>query len=266
MSGAERFGAGIVGVLCLLALFGPLLPLADPLATNVRMAMEPPSLRFPFGTDPLGRDLLARVVAATRLDLGLAVLAVAAALAGGSVIGALAGWFGGAADGLSSWLVDLLLALPVYLLAMVLAGIAGNSLAVVVLVTALINLPFYIRLVRTEVRRRRHAPWADAARMGGMGDAGLLFGLILPGILPLLVVQATTNLGWAMLNAAGLSFIGIGVRPPAAEWGLLVVEGVRYLGSGGWWLVLFPGMTLAMAVLGFHLLGDGLRARLEARG
>lgn len=260
---AERAGLLVIGALILLALAVPLLPLADPVASNVRAVLQPPSLRFPFGTDALGRDLLARVLHAARLDLGLAILAVALAVGIGAPLGALAGWFGGWTGRFAGWLVDVLLALPIYLLAMVLAAGLGNSLAVVVLATAMVNLPFYIRLTRIEVQRQRHALWLDAARMGGARDRDLLFALVLPAVVPLIAVQATTNLGWAMLNAAGLSFIGIGVRPPAPEWGVMIAEGARYLGAGAWWLTAFPGAALVLAVLGFHLLGDGLAARLR---
>lgn len=259
---AERIGALLVLVLVLVAVVVPLLPLADPVASNVRGALQAPSVAHPFGTDALGRDLFARVLYAARLDLALALAAVTVSLSIGALIGALAGWFGGWSGRAVGWLVDVLLALPIYLLAMVLAAGFGNSLGVVVVATAMVNLPFYIRLTRLEVQRHRHALWLDAARMGGAGDGALLFGLVLPLVLPLLAIQATTNLGWAMLNAAGLSFIGIGVRPPTPEWGVMIAEGARFLAAGQWWLTVFPAAALVLAVLGFHLLGDGVAARL----
>ena len=246
----------------LLALAGPFLPLADPLATDVARALQPPGVGAPFGTDHLGRDLLARVVFATRLDLGLAFLAVMLALVLGCPAGVLAGWVGGWVGRGAGILVDVLLALPIYLLAMVLTVRLGNSLAVVVIATALVNLPFFIRLTRLEVARRRCAVWVDMARMGGMAERLILMRFVLPGVLPLVAVQATTMLGWAVLNAAGLSFIGIGVRPPAPEWGVLVAEGARFLSAGAWWLVAFPALALVLTVLGFHMAGDGLRRRL----
>jgi peptide/nickel transport system permease protein len=258
----RRFGIVVVGVMVALALVGPLLPLADPFETQVAVALRPPSLDHPFGTDALGRDLLARVLHATRLDLGLAVVAVMLAAAIGVACGALAGWFGGWTDHALGWGVDLLLAMPIYLLAMVLVGALGNGLLVVILATSAVNLPFFVRLVRSEVARHRRSLWVDAARMVGVSDGRILFALVMPRVAPLIAVQATTNLGWAMLNAAGLSFIGIGVRPPTPEWGILISEGARHLGSGHWWLVAFPGGALALAVLGFHLTGDGLRDRL----
>jgi len=259
----ERAGYLLVALIVAVAVFGPLLPMADPLGTDVPAALMPPGAAHPFGTDHLGRDLLARVVVAARLDLGLAVLAVALAAGFGAVAGAVAGWFGGWGDRVAGWVVDLMLALPIYLLAMVLAVGMGNGLAVVVLATAMVNVPFFLRLVRTEVARQRRSLWVDAARMGGVRDRRILFAMVAPRVAPLVVVQATTNLGWAVLNAAGLSFIGIGVRPPTPEWGILIAEGSRFLASGHWWLVVFPGAALAVSVLGFHLAGDALRDRLS---
>lgn len=256
------FGVLLVGVMLALAIFGPHLPLADPLETDVAAALGAPGPGQVFGRDHLGRDMLARVLQATRVDLGLAGLAVALAATIGVACGAVAGWYGGWVDRTSGWGVDLLLAMPVYLLAMVIVGVWGNGLFVVVIATSAVNLPFFVRIVRAEVARHRHSLWVDAARMGGASDRRILFGLVLPRVAPLIAVQATTNLGWAMLNAAGMSFIGIGVRPPTPEWGILIAEGARFLGSGQWWLVVFPGGALAAAVLGFHLTGDALRDRL----
>lgn len=252
----------MAGFVLVLALVGPILPLADPLATNVGAALRAPEPAHLFGTDHLGRDMLARVVFAARYDLGLAMAAVMLAAGCGVACGAVAGWFGGGVDRMASWMVDLLLALPIYLLAMVLVGATGNGLTVVVVATAVVNLPFFVRLTRTEVARHRRSLWVDAARMGGASDGQILFGMVLPRVAPLVAVQATTNLGWAMLNAAGLSFIGIGVRPPTPEWGILIAEGARFVASGQWWLVVFPGAMLALTVLGFHLVGDALRDRL----
>jgi peptide/nickel transport system permease protein len=262
---AERVGFALVGLVLISAVAGPLLTGADPFATEVAAALLPPGAGHPFGTDHLGRDMLARVVGAARLDFGLAVAAVALAAGLGAAVGAVVGWFGGWADRLAGWAVDLLLALPIYLLAMVLAVGIGNGLLVVVLATAVVNVPFFLRLVRTDVARQRRSPWVDAARMGGAADRTILFKMVVPRVLPLVAVQGTTNLGWAMLNAAGLSFIGVGVRPPTPEWGILIAEGARYLASGHWWLVVFPGLALALSVLAFHLTGDALRDRL-ARG
>jgi len=141
----------------------------------------------------------------------------------------------------------------------------GNSVTNIVLATAIINLPFYVRTARAEVNMRRDLTYVEAARLGGNAPARVLAVHIVPNILPAMVVQASLNLGWAILNAAGLSFIGLGVRPPTPEWGIMVSEGAGYIFSGEWWTFTFPGIALVLAVLCFNLLGDGLRDLLDPR-
>ena len=134
-----------------------------------------------------------------------------------------------------------------------------NTIENIIYATAIINLPFYIRVSRAETSIRRNIGYVDAARLSGSGNLRILFTQILPNILPPMMVQVSLNMGWAILNAAGLSFIGLGVRPPNAEWGIMVAEGSNYIISGEWWLVIFPGAALMLAVFCFNLLGDGLR-------
>jgi peptide/nickel transport system permease protein len=141
----------------------------------------------------------------------------------------------------------------------------GNTVANIILATAIINLPFYIRVARTEVNVRRHAGFVEAARLSGNSDTRILALHIFPNILPPMMVQISLNMGWAILNAAGLSFIGLGVRPPQAEWGIMVAEGATYIISGEWWIALFPGAVLMLAVFCFNLLGDGLRDIIDPR-
>jgi peptide/nickel transport system permease protein len=149
---------------------------------------------------------------------------------------------------------------------MALVAALGPSATALVAATAAVNLPFYIRLARAEAAVRRNLPYVEAARVGGAGPARVLLGVLLPNILPVLAVQASVNLGWAVLNAAGLSFLGLGVRPPAPEWGIMVAEGAPFLLSGRWWIAAFPALALVLAVLGFTLLGDALRDRLDPGG
>lgn len=247
-----------------IAVLGPFWVGDDALATSAQAALLHPSWTHPFGTDPLGRDVLARVVSAARLDLGLAAAGTALALTLGGAVGAVIGWYGGWADRFGSWLIDLLMALPIYLSAMVLAGAVGNSLLIIVLVTGMVNLPIYIRLVRSEVAKLRCSPLIDALRMGGAGGPEILRRAILPIVMPLLVVQASTTFGLAILNAAGLSFIGIGVRPPTAEWGIMISEGAGVMLQGAWWVALFPAAALVATVMSCHLAGEALRRRLAA--
>ena len=247
------------------AVLGPSLVPYDPIATNTPMALQPPSAAHWFGTDQLGRDIFSRTVVATRLDLAIAFAAVALSFAIGAVVGAVIGYFGGMVDRGVSRGVDVLMAFPLFALAMGVVAALGNSVSSIVYATAVINLPFYIRLARAEVSVRRNLGYVEAARVGGSGHARILRVYLLPNILPPLVVQASLNLGWAVLNAAGLSFIGLGVRAPTPEWGIMVAEGAQFIVSGQWWLAAFPGAALMLAVFCFNLLGDGLRDVVDPR-
>ena len=247
------------------AVLGPSLVPHDPIATNTPMALQPPSAAHWFGTDQLGRDIFSRTVVATRLDLLIAFAAVALSFVIGAVIGAVIGYFGGMLDRGVSRGVDVLMAFPLFALAMGVVAALGNSVSSIVYATAVINLPFYIRLARAEVSVRRSLGYVEAARVGGSGHARILRVYLLPNILPPLVVQASLNLGWAVLNAAGLSFIGLGVRAPTPEWGIMVAEGAQFIVSGQWWLAAFPGAALMLAVFCFNLLGDGLRDVVDPR-
>ncbi|HWJ73958.1 MAG TPA: ABC transporter permease [Kaistia sp.] len=257
--------AAIFALLVLCAVFGPALVPYDPLATNSEMRMAPPSAAHWFGTDQLGRDIFSRVVVAARLDLGMAVAAVTLSLAIGTALGAIAGYRGGAVDAVVGRIFDTIMAFPLFVLAMGIVAALGNSVANIVIATVIINLPFYGRYARAEVNIRRESAYVEAARMGGNGAASVLARHIVPNILPPMMVQASLNMGWAILNAAGLSFIGLGVRPPEAEWGIMVSEGASYIFSGEWWTFVFPGAALVLAVFCFNLLGDGLRDMIDPR-
>jgi peptide/nickel transport system permease protein len=255
----------IFTLLLLCAILGPSLVPYDPLMTDSNARMVPPSWQHWFGTDHLGRDIFSRVVDAARLDLGMAVTAVAASFVIGTSLGAIAGYRGGFVDQLIGRVFDTIMAFPLFVLAMGIVAALGNSVVNIIIATAIINLPFYGRYARAEVNVRRDAAYVEAARMGGNGSVRILARHIVPNILPPMMVQASLNMGWAILNAAGLSFIGLGVRPPEAEWGIMVSEGASYIFSGEWWTFLFPGMALVLAVFCFNLLGDGLRDMIDPR-
>jgi len=256
---------GMVGLLTFAAVFGTVLAPYDPIATDTARALQPPSGSHWFGTDNLGRDVFSRVLAATRLDLGIAVAAVALSLVIGSVLGVLSGSFGGWLDRIVGRIMDTIMAFPLFVLAMGIVAALGNTIENVVYATALINLPFYTRVARAEAAVRRNAGYVEAARLAGNSEARLVAVHIFPMILPPLMVQISLNLGWAILNAAGLSFIGLGVRPPSPEWGIMVAEGASFIISGQWWLALMPGAVLMFAVLAFNLLGDGMRDLVDPR-
>lgn len=259
------FAIAGVTFLTFIALFAPWIAPYDPLASNVEHALQAPSAEYWLGTDQLGRDILSRIIAATRLDLMIAVSAVGISFIFGAVIGAFCGYYGGPLDAILGRIVDVLMAFPLFVLAMALVAALGNKVENIVIATAVINLPFYIRFARAEVNVRRQAEWVEAARAGGEGHVAIILRYLLPNVLPAIVVQISLNLGWAVLNAAGLSFIGLGVSAPTPEWGIMVAEGARFITSGQWWLVGFPGLALMFTVLFFNLMGDGLRDILDPR-
>jgi len=249
----------------MLALLGPAIAPHDPLASNAGAALAPPGPGHWFGTDALGRDILSRVIVATRLDLLIAFSAVLSSFAIGGLLGACAGYFGGWLDRIVMRGCDMVMSFPLFVLAMGIVAALGNTVFNIIIATALVNLPFYIRVARTEVNVRRDAPFVEAARLAGNSDARILFMHLIPNALPPMMVQISLNMGWAILNAAGLSFIGLGVSPPQAEWGIMVAEGASFIISGEWWVALFPGAVLMLAVFTFNLLGDGLRDLIDPR-
>lgn len=247
------------------ALFGEIIAPYDPLATSSD-TLQPPSWAHPFGTDHLGRDVLSRTIVATRVDFGIAIAAVSISFLLGLGMGSAAGYYGGWTDRITGRLVDTIMAFPLFVLAMGVVAALGNTVWNIVYATAIINLPFYIRFARAEVNSRRDAGFVEAARLNGNSSARILAVHLVPNILPPMMVQVSLNLGWAILNAAGLSFIGLGVRPPTPEWGIMVSEGANFIFSGEWWIFLFPGAALVLAVFCFNLLGDGLRDIIDPKG
>jgi peptide/nickel transport system permease protein len=255
----------ILVLLIVCALIGPWIAPYDPLMTDGKARMQAPSMAHWFGTDALGRDILSRVIVAARLDLGMAISAVALSFVLGLALGAIAGYFGGWWDRILGRVMDTIMAFPLFVLAMGIVAALGNNVLNIILATMIINLPFYYRFARGEVNVRRELGYVEAARMGGNGPFNVLLHHIVPNILPPMMVQASLNMGWAILNAAGLSFIGLGVRAPTSEWGIMVSEGASNIISGEWWTFVYPGMALVLAVFSFNLLGDGLRDLLDPR-
>jgi peptide/nickel transport system permease protein len=162
-------------------------------------------------------------------------------------------------------IADTIMAFPLFVLAMGIVAALGNSVTNIILATAIVNFPLYARVARAEANIRRDSGFVEAARLAGNGELRIVFLQVLPNILPILVVQMSLTMGYAILNAAGLSFIGLGVRPPAPEWGIMVAEGAAFMVSGEWWIAFFPGLALMLAVFCFNLLGDGLRDIVDPR-
>ena len=251
------FGLFVIIALC--AVLGPYIVPYDPLASDTSATLQSPSWHHLFGTDLLGRDIFSRVVVATRLDFVIAVASVALVLFMGGLAGIAAGFFGGWTDRIVGRISDTIMAFPLFVLAMGIVAALGNTVQNIIIATAIVNFPLYARVARAESNVRRNAGFVQAARLSGNGEFRILLVHILPNIMPIMIVQMSLTMGYAILNAAGLSFIGLGVRPPTAEWGIMVAEGAGFMVSGEWWIALFPGLALMVAVFCFNLLGDGLR-------
>jgi peptide/nickel transport system permease protein len=212
------FAFALLILIVIAAVFGPWLVPHDPLASNTPMALKPPSLRHWFGTDQLGRDVFSRVVVATRLDLFISVASVALVFLMGGIAGIASGFFLGWTDRVVGRISDTIMAFPLFVLAMGIVAALGNTVQNIILATAIVNFPLYVRVARAEANVRREAGFVQAARLSGNGEFRILFGHILPNIMPIMIVQMSLTMGYAILNAAGLSFIGLGVRPPTPEW------------------------------------------------
>jgi peptide/nickel transport system permease protein len=253
------FAFGLLVLIVFAAVFGPYIVPWDPLASDTAQALKPPSTLHWFGTDQLGRDIFSRVIVATRLDFFIAIASVLLVFAMGGLAGIASGYFGGWTDRIVGRIADTIMAFPLFVLAMGIVAALGNTVQNIIIATAIVNFPLYARVARAEANVRRDAGFVQAARLSGNSEMRILLVHILPNIMPIMIVQMSLTMGYAILNAAGLSFIGLGVRPPTAEWGIMVAEGASFMVSGEWWIALFPGLALMIAVFCFNLLGDGLR-------
>ena len=253
-----RIGTFIVVGAALLALLGPSMTPFDPAAQTLPLRLARPSAAHPFGLDELGRDILARVLAGARISflVGLTVVFVSASV--GTLLGAAAGYFGGLLDDAISRVIDVLLAFPGLLLAIALVAVLGPSLANVLVALTIIGWVGYARLVRGQVLRARELDSVQAARAQGAGVARILWRHVIPAALPAVVVQATLGMAGAIVSEAALSFLGLGVQPPTPSWGTMLNGGRAHLLDAPH-LTVFPGLAIAILVLGFNFLGDGLR-------
>lgn len=258
-------GTVLVVSLTAVAIIGPELLPTDPLAQDLPSRLHPPSPAHPFGTDRLGRDVFARIVYGARFSLGIAVAVTALRLLLGVTVGLLSGYVGGTVDELLMQVVDLLFAFPGIVLALVIAGVAGPSLIHVLLALAVVGWGTYARVVRSEVLSVRERDYVTAARLSGTSHPRVVFDHVLPNVLGPTIVLATLDIGTVVLATAGLSFLGLGAQPPTPEWGTMIAAGRHYLQTA-WWLVNVPGLAIVGTVLGFTLLGDGLRDVLDPEG
>jgi peptide/nickel transport system permease protein len=252
-------GLLILVVMLFVVAAGPALTPYDPLKTNPAIKLQPPSIVHPMGTDNFGRDILSRVIHGARLDLLIAFSVVAIALGIGSMVGTLSGYYGGLVDDVVMRVTDVLFAFPSFILAMAITAMLGNTTSNVIIAIAVAYIPYFIRLSRGEILRARELDYADAARCVGNPDWRIMYVHLLPNCLTPSLVQATLCLGWAILDASGLAFLGLGIRPPTPEWGVLVSEGAQNIISGHWWTSVFPGAVIVFTALGFNLVSDSLR-------
>lgn len=255
----------VILAITVLALAAPLVAPYDPDAPSAEDTLQAPSWRHWLGTDIYGRDQLARILWASRVDLLVALAATAMALTAGAVLGALAGYRGGAVDQVVMRVIDTIMAFPAFILAMGITAALGNATSNVVLAIAITHVPIYTRLIRSEMLRVREMEYAEAARSAGNRQRRIIFYHLLPNCFPPVIVQATLAMGFAILTVAALSFIGLGIQPPQSEWGSMTAEGAGYIVSGEWWLFLFPGLAIMVTVLVFNLVGDTLRDLLDPR-
>ncbi len=264
-NGVTLAGLVIVVLVALLALLAPLVAPYAPQAGNAAATLRPPSLSHPFGTDSIGFDIFSRTLYAGRLDLLIAFGAVAIALGVGCLFGAVAGFLGRIVDEVVMRLMDMLSAFPSFILALGVVAALGPSLPNLIFAIALVNVPVYARLLRSRVLTVREAQYVRAATALGLPRWRVLLVHVLPNSWAPIFVQSTLQAGYAILEAAGLSFIGLGIRVPRAEWGVMINMGLQYIVSGQWWITFFPGMAIALTVMGFNLIGDGLQDVLDPR-
>ncbi|HEY0395551.1 MAG TPA: ABC transporter permease [Candidatus Elarobacter sp.] len=257
-------GAAVIALIVLLAVFAPLVTPADPLAQNVAQGAQGPSGGHWFGTDKLGRDVFTRILYGARISIRIGFVAVGLAITVGTLIGLIAGYAGRRTESVLMGAMDVMLAFPSIILAIGITTILGASINNLMIAVGIVYIPQYARLARSSVLAVKELEFVDAARALGAGVPAILARHVLPNILAPLLVQATLGVATAELEAAGLSYLGLGARPPAPEWGAMLNDARDYWLSAPWALI-FPGVSITVLVLGFNLLGDGLRDALDPK-
>lgn len=257
-------GAVLVVLVLLLAVFGPLIAPQNPDQVNLTAVLQPPSIHHLFGTDNLGRDIFSQVLAGARISIEVAVIILSLSVVFGTALGIMSGLAGGLVDEIIMRITDLFLAFPGFILAAAIAATLGPSLQHTVLALAVVFWPWYTRLIRGQVLSLREREFVLAARVARAGTMWIATRHIARNVLAILIVQVSLDVGYAILATSSLSFLGLGAQPPSPEWGALIASGRSYIQTAWWWTV-FPGVALALTVLGFNLLGDGLRDWIDPR-
>lgn len=257
-------GLSIIVIMALLAIFAPYISSYNPTQMNVLDRFQEPSLKHLFGTDEVGRDILTRVIYGTRISLttGISVVVMAGVI--GVFIGSVCGYFGGYVDQVVMRIMDMILAFPTLILAMVLAATLGASLFNVMLAIAIVKIPVYVRLSRGEALVVKNNLYVKAARTFGLSNLYVIFRHIIPNVITPIIIQLTLDLGDTILLVATLGFLGLGAKPPTPEWGTMISTGFKYM-LEQWWYPTFPGIAVFLASTGFNLIGDGLRDILDPK-
>jgi peptide/nickel transport system permease protein len=256
-------GFSIIVVLIFSALTAPVIAPYDPIAISSDV-LKPPSAKHAMGTDNLGRDILSRVIYGARVSLQMGFIAVAIAATLGTAMGVIAGSYGGIVDNVLMRMVDALMAVPGILLALTVAAMLGSGLHNAMIAVGVAWIPSFARILRASVLQVKAMPYVDAARSLGSSTPRLIWRHILPNALTPVLVLTSLGVGTAILIGATLSFLGVGARPPTAEWGIMLSDGRQFMRSA-WWIMTFPGLAITVAVLAANLLGDGLRDVLDPR-
>ena len=258
-------GLGVIILLAVVALLGPVLSLHDPYAQDLAVRLMPPNTSYWFGTDELGRDIFSRVLHGARITLSIVVLVAVIAAPFGLILGCVSGYRGGWFDFAIMRITDIFLAFPRLILALAFVAALGPGIENAVIAIALTSWPVYARVARAETLVVRSANYVSAARLQGASSWRVIRRYVMPMCVNSMVVRVTLDMAGIILTAAGLGFLGLGAKPPSPEWGAMIANGRQYL-FDQWWLATMPGLAILLVSLGFNLLGDGLRDALDPRG
>lgn len=257
-------GGLLFTLIALIVMLAPALSAYSPIKANQRMPLAAPSAAHLMGTDRFGRDIFARVLWGGRLSLSVGLVAVGIAALSGVTVGLIAGFYGRRVDAVIMRAVDLLLAFPSILLALAIIATLGSSLTNLMIAVGVAGIPDYVRITRGAVLTLREREFVLSARVVGCRDNAIIFRHIMPNVLAPVTVLATLGVASAIITGSALSFLGLGIRPPAPEWGNMLADGREFL-EAAWWVAFFPGLAIMLAVLSINLLGDGLRDVLDPR-
>lgn len=258
-----QVGAFIMLLWIFCALFGPWIVPHNPYADDLLNTLAAPSFAHPFGTDQIGRDVFSRVIVGARSILSVAPLATLLGTVAGTTLGLITGYFGGLIDTLLSRLIEVLLALPLIIVALLALVALGPSDTTVIIVIGLIFTPLIARTVRAAVLAERELDYVSAAELRGESSLHIMFVEILPNVMPPILVETTVRLGYAVFTVASLSFLGFGIQPPSADWGLSISQNYDLITGGYWWTVTFDAIAIASLVVGVNLVADGIQGAVE---